>query len=602
MKKTALLLSTLCCASIASAQDLVSYQAAVSAQSPNMYYKLDGTLEDAVTSGNTLTVNGLYGTFIYDALRNADKAYAVYTNTDALIISADPINGGGAGADAAASGKGSVSFLFRTLTQLAAYDRWVFSQQENTPVEPNSLGMHFESNTGADPSALMLHAGDASVAILSSNSIALGSWYFFTVTWDESRDAGEVKWYLGQLGKTLASGTIDIANDAVIGDNASFIIGNGRRLEDALKESGNDHGTLDEIAFWNRELSSEQVAGLFSTLPNFKYPVGASYQQVIAAQKPLHWFNFENTLTDVMDPNLTLSVQGTGNGFGGNAVSEWGEDGQWGYWFSGQSNALFTATDLYHGGGEIIAEKNGLSGNKMGSMSFLFKSLSALNGPRYVISQGTSSTPKNQLAVYFEGASASAPQHAYALRIKIGNATPTIVPGTNLTELTWYYFAMTSDESRNKGEVRWYLGPVGGTLWSGVADIDDEAVIGNDETFYIGSQNGFNNSFRNPGTGRVDEFATWEGELTEEEIKMQFASVFGVPAIIEPPQLSIVASGADLRISWPATTPDEFVIEASASLTDPAWEPIGSPNVEGDSKVVTVTPSGDQWFYRLHKP
>src|ERR1041385_4280320 len=99
---------------IVSAQTLSDYQTTVTNQGPTAYYKLDGTLVDAM-GGPALTANGAGGSFMPDAFRNATNSYGFFNSDDALIQATDILSGGDAGTNAAAAGKGSITLLFRAL-------------------------------------------------------------------------------------------------------------------------------------------------------------------------------------------------------------------------------------------------------------------------------------------------------------------------------------------------------------------------------------------------------------------------------------------------------------------------------------------------------
>ncbi|MCU0789345.1 MAG: hypothetical protein MUC91_14420 [Verrucomicrobia bacterium] len=82
--------------------------------------------------------------------------------------------------------------------------------------------------------------------------------------------------------------------------------------------------------------------------------------------------------------------------------------------------------------------------------------------------------------------------------------------------------AVTYDESRSSGEVKWSLGRLRDILQSGVIDISEAGVIGDNGVFYLGNRDNLSGGFRNPGNGRVDEFAVWNRELSPAEINAQF--------------------------------------------------------------------------------
>ncbi len=85
-----------------------------------------------------------------------------------------------------------------------------------------------------------------------------------------------------------------------------------------------------------------------------------------------------------------------------------------------------------------------------------------------------------------------------------------IIAGTP-TPGTWYYFAVTWDEGRSLNEVNWHIGPVGGTLSSGVLDINDAAMVGNGGAVTFGNKDAASGSaWRQPSNpGTLDEIAVF---------------------------------------------------------------------------------------------
>jgi hypothetical protein len=132
----------------------------------------------------------------------------------------------------------------------------------------------------------------------------------------------------------------------------------------------------------------------------------------------------------------------------------------------------------------------------------------------------------------------------------------------------------------------------------------NNSVVGNNGPLVLGNKIELgaitNNAFRGPGSGAIDEFAIWHDELSSAEIAAQFAAT----APLVSPTLSIVPSGANIILSWPATTPSTFVLESTNALGgNLPWPTVpGTPAVVGASYVVTNAVSNDKQFYRLHKP
>jgi hypothetical protein len=245
------------------------YEAAINAQSPDAWFKLnDNSLLNAKT-GNQLLHNGntTSPNWDTDVFGNANSAH-IFLNAnqgDRLTLdeTPDPIGGGGSGGNGSAVGKGSITLLFRSLDGVSGGDRYLLSQGHST-TSRNGLEIFFANGGG-----LKLRMGNTTLAnpILSTTEITANprAWYYLALTWDEARSI-EVNWYIGQVGNQLNSGTFDIAPDAVVGNNETIFIGNNSSLTAGFRNPGD--GAVDQIAFWDRELSADEVAAQFDALPH----------------------------------------------------------------------------------------------------------------------------------------------------------------------------------------------------------------------------------------------------------------------------------------------------------------------------------------------
>jgi hypothetical protein len=207
------------------------------------------------------------------------------------------INGGGLPAgNAAANGVGSLSLLFYTLNNrdTSTGQRFIFGQgavTSSSPVTNNAFALFMENDTAAtDPSSLRLRAGNTTTSLITSNNILPSTWYSLTVTWDETRNAGELKWYVGPVGGTLNSGTFNINDASVVGNDGTFYLGN----KDAAFANGfrlpTSDAATDELAIWNRELSSTEVNGAFAAIQGVPEPssfalLGLGLATVIARRR-----------------------------------------------------------------------------------------------------------------------------------------------------------------------------------------------------------------------------------------------------------------------------------------------------------------------------
>ena len=249
------------------AQTASDYQNAVNSQSPTYHFTFDNTWTDSVGGSLTLTAAGTG--FAADSFGNSSSAASFIGSTDSLSTGTDLGAGGGpTGGNAAATGTGSLSLLFRTLDSTAPSGQRFLFAQGNTTANKNAFSMFIENTSNTDPSALKLRVGDKTTTIFPLASFSADTWYYFAMTYDETRDSlggGEIRYSIGQAGGTLTSGTIDIGNVAVVGDNGTFTVGNSAvGASSSFRNPGN--GEIDELALWNRELSAGEISTDFAAL------------------------------------------------------------------------------------------------------------------------------------------------------------------------------------------------------------------------------------------------------------------------------------------------------------------------------------------------
>lgn len=86
------------------------------------------------------------------------------------------------------------------------------------------------------------------------------------MTWNESNHLAT--WYLAPIGGPLSSSNINFGATNVVGNSTNVTLGNrqndGLTFSNAFRIPGN--GALDQIAFWNRELTNTEVNAQFNTL------------------------------------------------------------------------------------------------------------------------------------------------------------------------------------------------------------------------------------------------------------------------------------------------------------------------------------------------
>lgn len=322
----------------------------------------------------------------------------------------------------------------------------------------------------------------------------------------------------------------------------------------------------------------------------------AQYQTVVAGQSPAYHFKLDGTLTNSGTAGpLTLSAAGGWftNGFSG--VTNTARS------LTASTDSLTTTTDLFAGGQTAVGGNASASG--VGSVTLLFRALDTvfLGGQRFVFSQGNNSSDRNAFGLFFENQNLSNGDPG-GLKLRAGNTTFTLISSNQLQTATWYYLAITYDESRDNGEVQWWLGPIGGVLTNGLANPANDAVIGNNGTVYLGNQTSGTAGFRDGSShGRVDEFAVWHRELTPAEVTAQFTALtWSSPP--HRPTLNIERVGGNVVLSWSTNDTAGYELWSTPSLSAPVWTAEGAPTIVGDANHVTNALTGDEKYYRLMKP
>lgn len=135
------------------------------------------------------------------------------------------------------------------------------------------------------------------------------------------------------MGGVLNSGTINLEDSsihAVVGDNGTIFVGNKSGGGGGFNESSYN-GRLDQIAFWNRELTAGEIAAQFNMLPH-----GPS-------------FNFDLTLW-----NLMLPVNSAGGFSGSPRVVDTAQLSS-GFQYV-EPTPSCTKRYFYRGGGDMVFE------------------------------------------------------------------------------------------------------------------------------------------------------------------------------------------------------------------------------------------------------
>ncbi len=240
------------------------YEGVISNQSPSGWFKLNGGLLTNAVSGRASLTN-FFGGFENDLFATAQGAYSFATNSDRLVLGEtdDPIGGG----TNDAVSQGSFTLLFKTLTIRTTGKRYLLSQGTATA---NALAVYFDGTNSTDAAltgALRVGVGTNEQAILLDTNIVRGAWYYLAVTCDETRGSNEVRWSLGQVGSpTLSCGSFSLGQAKKFGNNATVTLGNKEGSASAYRQSPTIKGVVDQVAFWERELTSTEISAQFDTL------------------------------------------------------------------------------------------------------------------------------------------------------------------------------------------------------------------------------------------------------------------------------------------------------------------------------------------------
>jgi hypothetical protein len=303
-----------------------------------------------------------------------------------------------------------------------------------------------------------------------------------------------------------------------------------------------------------------------------------NYQATVTNQVPNYYFTFDNGSLASRGTNATVitwsSAPATFTQFGfdvfGNPVDS--------AYFLTKNDLLVDAaagTDgLINSGGGGSASTNSTAS---GSISFLFKSLDpgSYTAQKYIFSAGIVNSNHNSCSLLFQNANVALGADTNALVLRFGGNDTAILPFTNVVPDTWYYFALTYTEATNgyfydstgtnlvaiKG--KWYLGVPGGVLASGLTTNAIDAVAGQG-FLYLGNSPATSAGFAAPGSGFLDEFATWNRRLSDAEVQAQFT---GLPVLTKPPLAQYQSAVTAQSPGYYFKMDGDFVDSVSGTLT-----------------------------------
>lgn len=221
------------------------------------YWKLDessGNAADSVSS-NTLTNNN---TITYSTGKINNGASLQSASNQYFSIS-----------DAAQSG------LEPTDMSISAWIK-VTSDTGNDPVivskDVDTAGRQydFQFDSATDCIALAVFSNNASVTQLKgTTALSTGTWYHVATTYDYVSDGNSI--IVLYLNGTI-DGSTNTAKGPIQAGTAFFGVG-GRAYSGALSPF---NGTIDEVGFWSRVLTSSEIGTLYNSGVGLQYPFAVS--------------------------------------------------------------------------------------------------------------------------------------------------------------------------------------------------------------------------------------------------------------------------------------------------------------------------------------
>jgi hypothetical protein len=604
------LLAATCVVGQLSAQTLATYQATVTGQAPANYFKLDSSLVSAVNPGVSLIQQGTGGGFTYDAFANPANSFFYETSGDELANETDPLINTSGTTNGPINKKGSITFLFRSLSgPKVSGEGWLFDGRalfsSAATSNHNALALWFERTDfpgRTDPGSLKLEFGDTEQVILQTNDLVFSTWYYFALTWDESRVPNKAIWYLGRSGGSLMTGTTTNVADAVAGEGTGLFIGNRSSTSGSFSRPGN--GRIDEFAIWSTELSPTQVSNQFANLPAGTSG-GLMVTNVIVndsfadgdrtATGPLqaNWWSSSSTSGNSVEAytNQLGLVSGTsGRGLHGTFAPQTLAIGE-------TIRATYTFTTP-----ATVGAGSGSTAFKMAMMDFNDAGLAA--------DLSSASATVNPLYTNLPGYMADYDVYTTVVASADVGIREHITPNTSgrflgtTTEWTasgssadaGYVFAANTEYSGVFSITRTDFDSVdiytslsqGASLMDSFTSSDSSQIANN-----YGMLGFWANSSAFGSTTAIGE--TEDNGITFSNIKVET-----VTFSTAKPSLSITASGANAILSWPASFTG-YALESTPSLSTPVWTGAGASTVVGTNNVVTNALTAIPKYYRLKK-
>jgi len=250
----------------ASAQSISVLQGAIAKLKPTYFWDFDNNLTSAGAAGPAV-LQSQGGGFVADFDGRDSGAQGFVTSKDGLVLSGDPITGGGE-AKTEADGTGSIFLLFRSFETIPRGQRFLLSQGSKPSEAHNMLGLFIQAETApVEPGALALRVGNAQFVVATASELASRGWHFIAFSWDEVRNKDQVRWYFGPVGGDVTrTGAGSLSQRAVVGNDGPFAIGFSEAVDSSAFRDPNQPGALDAFAIFDRELKPEEIKALVATL------------------------------------------------------------------------------------------------------------------------------------------------------------------------------------------------------------------------------------------------------------------------------------------------------------------------------------------------
>lgn len=320
----------------------------------------------------------------------------------------------------------------------------------------------------------------ASFNYVTNTVLSANTWYHIAVTYQRS---GRVNIYVNGVIERTYTGGAPI-NWGVPTYNVKSTIGaNWDHLTSSYKYFLN--GEINELAYWKRELSGDEILMLYNNSSVLKYPlrVPLDFKSLIS------YYNFNNGLTY---DSAAKFVNSTFNSVGLNSTIS----------FDGSPNAVFSTTTS-----RIVVRP---FNTKPSSLTVAARVYPTSFGDYRMIFQNTSySNPYYgiEFRTYTDG----------RLQLVIGKGSTYQIPisTTALTTNTWQYVAAVLNSTDNT--VKFYInGALESTFtYTGTLNWGNDISV---RTTIGASDAGTAGTYLYPWAGRIDELSYWYGALTDAQI------------------------------------------------------------------------------------